>query len=80
MGHRCRGAKINGSIVPLAYELKTGDRVEVLTVKEAKPSRDWINPHFSYLKISRAKDKVLHWFNLQDHDKNAAEGREQLEK
>lgn len=80
MGHRCRGAKVNGSIVPLTYALKTGDRVDILTGKEAKPSRDWINAHLNYLKTSRAKAKVLHWFNVQDHDKNAMEGRELLDK
>ncbi len=80
MGHRCRGTKVNGSIVPLTYVLNTGDKVEVLTGKEARPSRDWINPHLQYLKTSRAKAKVLHWFNQQDHTKNAADGRELLEK
>lgn len=80
IGHRCRGAKVNGTIVPLTYALKTGDRVEVLTGKEAKPSRDWINPHLNYLKTSRAKAKVLHWFKMQDYDKNKAEGSEILEK
>lgn len=80
MGHRCRGAKVNGSIVPLTYILKTGDRVDILTGKEAKPSRDWINSHLNYLKTSRAKAKVLHWFNVQDYDKNALEGKEILDK
>ena len=80
MGHRCRGAKVNGSIVPLTYALKTGDRVDILTGKEAKPSRDWINSHLNYLKTSRAKAKVLHWFNVQDHDKNVLEGRDILDK
>jgi len=80
IGHRCRGAKVNGSIVPLTYALKTGDKVEVLTGKEARPSRDWINPHLNYLKTSRAKAKVLHWFKMQDYDKNLAEGHEILDK
>ena len=80
MGHRCRGTKVNGNIVPLTYALKTGDKVEVLTGNEARPSRDWINSHLNYLKTSRAKAKVLHWFNQQDYDKNAAEGREILDK
>jgi len=80
MGHRCRGAKVNGAIVPLTYQLKTGDKIEVLTGKEARPSRDWINPHLHYLKTSRAKAKVLHWFKLQDFDKNCAEGHEILDK
>ena len=80
IGHRCRGAKVNGHIVPLTYALQTGDKVEVLTGKEKKPSRDWINPHLNYLKTSRAKAKVLHWFKMQDFDKNKEEGRECLEK
>ena len=80
VGHRCRGAKVNGHIVPLTYALKTGDKVEVLTGKEIKPSRDWINPHLNYLKTSRAKAKVLHWFKMQDYDKNKEDGREILDK
>lgn len=80
MGHRCRGAKVNGAIVPLTYALKTGDKVEILTGKDAKPSRDWLNPHLHYLKTSKAKAKVLHWFKMQDFDKNCAEGREILDK
>ena len=80
IGHRCRGAKVNGHIVPLTYRLKTGDRIEVLTGKEAKPSRDWISPHLNYLKSSRAKAKVLHWFKMQDFDKNRADGQEILDK
>ncbi|KTC86780.1 GTP diphosphokinase [Legionella brunensis] len=80
IGHRCRGAKVNGTIVPLTYELKTGDKVEVLTGKDERPSRDWINPHLNYLKTSRAKAKVLHWFKMQDYDKNKDEGHEILDK
>lgn len=75
MGHRCRGAKVNGHIVPLTYALKTGDKIEILTGKDEKPSRDWINPHLQYLKTSRAKAKVLHWFKMQDFDKNKIEGQ-----
>ncbi len=80
MGHRCRGSKVNAHIVPLTYELKTGDKVEILTGKNERPSRDWINPHLQYLRTSRAKAKVLHWFKMQDFDKNKAEGQEILEK
>lgn len=80
IGHRCRGAKVNGHIVPLTYSLKTGDRIEVLTGKEVKPSRDWINPHLHYLKSSRAKAKVLQWFKMQDFDQNCADGQEILDK
>jgi GTP pyrophosphokinase len=80
LGHRCRGAKVNGNIVPLTYQLKTGDRVEVLTGKESKPSRDWVNPHLNYLKTGRAKAKVIHWFKQQDYDENVRSGREILDK
>lgn len=80
IGHRCRGAKVNGSIVPLSYELQTGDKVEVLTGKYERPSRDWINPNHHYLKTSRAKAKVLHWFKMQHYDKNRADGAEILDK
>jgi GTP pyrophosphokinase len=80
LGHRCRGAKANGHIVPLTYVLQTGDKVEILTGKESKPSRDWINPHLHYLKTSRAKAKVLHWFKMQDFDNTVEVGRELLEK
>lgn len=80
LGHRCRGAKVNGNIVPLTYILHTGDKVEILTGKDEKPSRDWINPHLHYLKTSRAKAKVWHWFKMQDYDKNRQEGFEILDK
>lgn len=80
LGHKCRGAKVNGKIVPLTYQLKTGDQVEILTGKESRPSRDWINPHLNYLKSSRAKAKVLHWFKMQNYDENRQEGQELLEK
>lgn len=80
LGHRCRGAKINGHIVPLTYQLQTGDKVEILAGKEIKPSRDWINPHLNYLRSSRAKAKVLHWFKMQDYDNHVHDGRELLDK
>ena len=80
IGHRCRGAKVNGHIVQLTYSLKTGDKVEILTGKDLKPSRDWINPHLGYLKSSRAKAKVLHWFKMQDYEKHQLQGQEVLDK
>jgi len=80
LGHRCRGAKVDGRIVTLTYVLNTGDNVEILAGKDEKPSRDWINPHLKYLKTSRAKAKVLHWFKMQDYDKNRADGYEILDK
>jgi GTP pyrophosphokinase len=80
IGHRCRGAKVDGHMVPLTYSLNTGEQVEILTVKESAPSRDWLNPHLGYLKTARARAKVQHWFRLQDRDKNIAAGRAMLEK
>lgn len=80
LGHRCRGVKVNGSIVPLTTTLQTGDKVEILTSKVAKPSRDWINPHLHYLKTSRAKAKVLHWLKMQDYDLHLVQGEHLLEK
>jgi GTP pyrophosphokinase len=75
VGHRCRGAKVDGRIVPLTYSLRSGQRVEVLTTRQGGPSRDWINPSMGYLSTSRARAKARSWFKLQDHDRNLAEGR-----
>lgn len=80
VGHRCRGAKVDGNIVPLTYHLQMGQRVEILTAKQANPSRDWINPHLGYLKTSRARSKVQHWFKIQDYDRNLLAGKEILDK
>ncbi len=80
VGHRCRGAKVNGRIVPLSYELHSGEQVEVLTGRRAAPSRDWLNPHLGYLKTSRARAKVRHWVKHQDRDINIAAGRSALER
>lgn len=75
VGHRCRGAKVNGRIVPLTYQLGNGQQVEILTGKEAEPSREWLRPSLGYLKTNRARAKVRAWFKLQDRDKNIATGR-----
>ncbi len=80
VGHRCRGAKVNGRIVPLTYELKNGEQVEVLTAKVGSPSRDWLSPHLGYVKTNRARAKIRLWFILQDQDKNIAAGRAALER
>ncbi len=80
VGHRCRGAKVNGRMVPLTYPLHNGEQVEILTVKNTSPSRDWLNPHLGYLKTSRARSKVLTWFKHQDREKNIQEGRAILER
>ncbi len=80
IGHRCRGAKVDGRIVPLTHKLKTGEQVEVLTVKEGGPSRDWLNPHLGYLHTSRARSKVQHWFRQQNYELSVADGRSALER
>ncbi|WP_406666477.1 GTP diphosphokinase [Gallaecimonas sp. GXIMD1310] len=80
VGHRCIGAKISGRIVPFTYQLQTGDQVEILTGKEPNPSRDWLNPHLGYVKSSRARAKIQHWFKQLDRDKNLQAGREMLER
>ncbi len=80
VGHRCRGAKVGGAIVPLTYELRNGDQVEVLTTRHGGPSRDWLNQSLGFLKTSRARSKVRQWFKQQDYDKCVAAGRDQLER
>jgi GTP pyrophosphokinase len=80
IGHRCRGAKVNGRMVPLTYALETGQQVEILTVKEGGPSRDWLNPHLGYVRTSRARNKIQYWFRQQDRDKNIVSGRLGLER
>ncbi len=80
VGHRCRGAKVNGRIVPLTYELKSGEQVEVLTTKQGAPSRDWLNPHLGYLKTSRARSKARTWFKQQDQQQNLTDGKHLLER
>lgn len=80
VGHRCRGAKVNGNIVQLTYSLHTGDRVEVLTAKQANPSRDWLNPHLHYLKTPRARAKVAHYFRMQDGMQHVLIGKDLFER
>jgi len=80
VGHRCRGAKVNGHIVPLTYQLKTSEQVEILSVKRGEPSRDWLNPDLGYLRTSRARSKVMHWFKQQNFDNNVSAGRNILDK
>lgn len=79
VGHRCRGAKINGKMVPLTHQLQTGDRVEILTAKEANPSRDWINPQYGYLATARARAKAQHWFRVKDHSLTMAQHSHEAE-
>jgi len=80
VGHGFRGAKVNGKIVPIGYELKNGEQVEILTSKQCKPSRDWLNPHLGYLTGARARAKVRAWFRQQDFANNVADGRDVVEK
>jgi len=80
IGHRCRGAKVNGRLVPLDSPLHTGEKVEILTAKRGGPSRDWLNPQLGYIKTARAREKVRRWFKRQDRAENIVQGRELLEK
>lgn len=80
LGHRTRGAKVNGSIVPLNTRLQNGQRVEILASKLGAPSRDWLNPTLGYLQSSRARAKVRHWFKYQNFEENVAVGRAKLDR
>ena len=75
LGHRTRGAKVDGNIVPLKYQLQNSQRVEILTTKQGAPSRDWLSPQQGYLKSARARAKVRHWFKTQNLDDSIAQGR-----
>ena len=80
LGHRCRGAKVDGAMVPLNTPLKNGQTVEVTVVKEGGPSRDWLNAELGYLTSHRARAKVRAWFNAQSTQETVAKGREAVEK
>jgi|APSaa5957512622_1039677.scaffolds.fasta_scaffold00038_38 GTP diphosphokinase / guanosine-3',5'-bis(diphosphate) 3'-diphosphatase len=80
VGHRCRGAKINGKLVPLDYVLKTGDQVEILTAKRGGPSRDWLNNNLRLLNTNRGRSKVRQWFRWQDREENIQSGKAQFER
>jgi GTP pyrophosphokinase len=80
VGHRCRGAKVNGKLVALDTRLSTGDQVEILTTKRGGPSRDWLNPNLRLLNTERARSKVRQWFKRQDQEQNIGTGRIQLER
>ncbi len=80
IGHRCRGAKVDGRIVPLDYKLKTGDRVEITTTKKGGPSRDWLNPGLNLVRTARAKEKIRYYFKHQEREQAITEGRALLEK
>lgn len=75
VGHRCRGAKIDGRITTLTQPLESGQRVEVMTIKEGGPSRDWLNPHSHYIATSRARNRIRQWFKHQGHEEHIRLGR-----
>ncbi len=75
VGNHCRGAKINGKLVPLDHELKTGDQVEILAAKQGGPSRDWLNASLGLVKTQRARSKIRAWFKKQNRDQNEIQGK-----
>ncbi len=80
VGHRCRGAKVNGRIVPLTYKVQNGDKIEIITGSQPQPSRDWLSPRLGYLAGGRSRAKVRNWFRQQDRDQHLRQGREILER
>ena len=80
LGHRCRGAKVDGAMVPLNTVLHNGQQVEVTTVAQGGPSRDWLNPQLGFIKSQSARARVRQWFNRLNHDADVAQGRTMLEK
>jgi len=80
VGHRCRGALVNGQIVPLDHKLATGDRIEILTHKAQQPSRDWLNPQLGYVATSSARQKIRQWFRQQGREAAVQQGRDSLER
>ncbi|MDR3577212.1 MAG: bifunctional (p)ppGpp synthetase/guanosine-3',5'-bis(diphosphate) 3'-pyrophosphohydrolase [Anaerolineaceae bacterium] len=80
IGHRCRGAKINGKLVTLDYALKTGDQVEILTAKQGGPSRDWLNTNLGLVKTQRARSKIRQWFKRQDLEQNLTQGKVMIDR
>ncbi|HKS58951.1 MAG TPA: bifunctional (p)ppGpp synthetase/guanosine-3',5'-bis(diphosphate) 3'-pyrophosphohydrolase [Steroidobacteraceae bacterium] len=80
LGHRCRGAKVNGRMVPLNTVLANGDQVEIVTAKQGNPSRDWLVPSLGYLASPRNRSKVRAWFRKLDEESNRQQGRQILER
>jgi GTP pyrophosphokinase len=80
VGHRCRGAKVDGVMVSLTTPLASARQVEILTARESRPSRDWLNPNLGYLKTASARAKVRRWLKQQDHEAHVAQGRAVLER
>ena len=80
LGHRCRGARVDGQMVPLNYVLKNGQQVDIIAAKQGGPSRDWLNPDLGYVHSHRAKTKVRQWFKAQQLDETIAQGRAMVER
>jgi len=80
LGHRCRGAKVDGAMVPLNTPLRNGQQVEILAAKQGGPSRDWLNPALGFVRSAGARTKIRQWFNRQNHEAAVAQGRELIEK
>jgi GTP pyrophosphokinase len=80
IGHRCRGARVNGKLVSLDTNLKTGDSVEILTTKRGGPSRDWLNPSLEMVRSQRARTKIRQWFRKQDRKQNISHGRQLVDR
>lgn len=80
VGHRCRGAKVNGRIVPLTYSLRSGEKVEILTAKHGGPSLGWLDPHLGYARTGHARSKIRQWFKQQDHEKHLRAGKSILDR
>jgi guanosine-3',5'-bis(diphosphate) 3'-pyrophosphohydrolase len=81
LGHTCVGAKVNGRLVPLNYQLRNGDAVEIMTSKSSRgPSRDWLGPSMGYVRTSNAREKIRQWFKKQERVENVSRGRDLVEK
>jgi len=80
VGHRCRGAKVNGRIVPLTYTVENGDKIEIITGSQPQPSRDWLSSKLGYLASARNRSKVRNWFRQQDRDQHQRQGRDILDR
>lgn len=80
VGHRCRGARVDGKMVSLDYKLKSGQRIEILTSKRGGPSRDWMNASLGYTGSARTRSKVRQWFRAQEREQNIEQGREVVER
>ncbi len=80
LGYRCRGARINGRLVSLDYQLKSGDQVEIISAKRGGPSRDWLNPNLGYVATQRARSKIRTWFRKQAREENIQQGRQILDR